>query len=143
MSISLTDPIRQGFHHLLTWCGTGFEATAEADLLANLDETQLAALAEDCGLTPHEMLALAKAGPHAADEMPRLMRALNIDPAEVEFRMRKLFRSMQVTCANCSAKQSCRHDLDNGHAETVFASYCGNADLMNSLRVDPELLVER
>lgn len=143
MTLSLSDPIRQGFHHLLAWFGSSFEAATEADMLANLDEAQLSALAEDCGLAPHELLALAKAGPHAADEMPRLMRALNIDPAEVEFRMRRLFRSMQVTCSSCASKQSCRHDIDSGQIRDAFASYCGNTDLLNELRADPDLLIGR
>lgn len=141
MTLSPADGIRQGFQHLLSWIGASFEAATEADMLAALDGEQISQLAADCGLSPHELLALAKAGPHAADEMPRLMQALNIDASEVEFQMRKHFRAMQITCANCGAKEQCRRDLASGQAQVTFASYCGNVDDMNQLRADPRFLV--
>jgi len=140
MTLSPADGIRQGFQHLLSWMGASFEAATEADMLAALDGEQIRQLAEDCGLSPHELLALAKAGPHAADEMPRLMQALNIDASEVEFQMRKHFRAMQITCASCGAKEQCRRDLASGHAQADFANYCGNAEEMNQLRADPRFL---
>lgn len=143
MTLSLADPVRHTMQQILSWFAQGFEASTEADVLANLDQTQIEALAEDCGLSPHQLLALVKAGPHAADEMPEVMRALNIDPNEVDYQMRKLFRDMQIACSGCQSKQQCRNDLQRGTIDRTFVEYCNNADSLNALRAKPEVLIDR
>ena len=143
MTPNLADPVRHTMQQILSWFAQGFEASNEADMLANLDQAQIEALAEDCGLSPHQLLALVKAGPHAADEMPEVMRALNIDPAEVDYQMRRLFRDMQIACSGCQSKEQCRHDLQRGTIDRTFVEYCKNADSLNALRVHPEVLMGR
>ncbi len=143
MTLSLADPVRHTMQQILSWFAQGFEASTEADVLANLDQTEIEALAMDCGLSPHQLLALVKAGPHAADEMPQVMRALNIDPAEVDYKMRQLFRGMQIACADCQSKGQCRRDLQQGTIESNFVDYCNNADSLNALRANPDVLLER
>ncbi|EHS50007.1 hypothetical protein PDO_2828 [Rhizobium sp. PDO1-076] len=143
MTLAIAEPIRQSLTQILSWFARSFEASAEADILAAMDEREIMALAEDCGISPDQLLVLIKAGPHGADEMPQMMRALNIDPAEVELRMRKLFRHMQTTCAACGAKDRCRRDLVHAVADQSFMDYCGNAETLNALRADPDLLAER
>jgi hypothetical protein len=141
MTLTIADPVRHTVQQILSWFAQGFETANESEMLAALSDSEVAALAEDCGISAHQLLALVKAGPHAADEMPAMMRALNIDPAEVEFRMRRVFRDMQMTCAQCSSKDTCRQHLQQGKAEKTFVDYCGNADTLNALRANPDLLV--
>ncbi|KQW30903.1 hypothetical protein ASE36_00970 [Rhizobium sp. Root274] len=143
MTLNIADPVRHTMQQILSWFAQGFEASTEADVLANLDQAQIEALAEDCGLSPHQLVALVKAGPHAADEMPQVMRALNIDPDEVDYQMRKLFRDMQIACSNCQSKDQCRHDLQAGTIGKTFVDYCNNAESLNALRASPDLLMER
>jgi hypothetical protein len=143
MTLNLAEPVRHTMQQILSWFAQGFEASTEADMLANLDQAQIETLAEDCGISPHQLLALVKAGPHAADEMPELMRSLNIDPAEVEFQMRIQFRDMQIACSNCQSKEHCRRDLKHGVIDETFTDYCNNADSLNALRAHPELLLDR
>jgi Family of unknown function (DUF6455) len=142
MTMSIAEPVRHTMQQILSWFAQGFEASTEADVLANLDQTQIEALAEDCGLTPHQLVALVKAGPHAADEMPDVMRALNIDPDEVDHKMRKLFRNMQIACSSCQSKEQCRRDLQRGTIDKTFVDYCNNADSLNALRANPEVLID-
>lgn len=142
MTLAIAEPIRQSLTQILSWFAKSFEASSEADILAAMDEKDVIALAEDCGISTDQLLALVKAGPHGADEMPQMMRVLNIDPAEVEFRMRKLFRHMQTACAACGAKDRCRRDLVHAVADQSFMEYCGNAETLNALRADPDLLAE-
>ncbi|CAH0340314.1 DUF6455 family protein [Rhizobium sp. CECT 9324] len=142
MTLAIADPIRHSLVQVLSWFARGWEATAEADILAALSERELEALAQDCGLSTRQLVALVKAGPHGTDEMPQMMRALNIDPTEVELRMRRVFRQMQTTCAACGAKDRCRRDLADAVAEQSFLDYCGNAETLNALRADPDLQPE-
>jgi len=141
MTPTIADPVRHTVQQIVSWFARGFEQATQSEMLAGLSDAEVEALAEDCGISAHQLLALVKAGPHAADEMPAMMRALNIDPAEVEFRMRRVFLDMQVTCAQCSSKDTCRQHLDQGQAERTFVDYCGNADTLNALRADPDLLI--
>jgi hypothetical protein len=143
MTLNLADPVRHTMQQILSWFAQGFEASTETDILANLDQAQIEALAEDCGLSSHQLLALVKAGPHAADEMPEVMRALNIDPNEVDYQMRKLFRDMQIACSSCQSKEQCRRDLQRGTIDETFIDYCNNADSLNALRARPEVLMDR
>ncbi|MDH4414414.1 MAG: DUF6455 family protein [Rhizobium sp.] len=142
MTLTIADPVRHTVQQIVSWFAQGFENAAESDMLAALSETEVAALAEDCGLSAHQLMALVKAGPHAADEMPAMMRALNIDPAEVEYRLRRVFRDMQITCTQCRSKDTCRNHLQQGKAERTFVEYCGNAETLNALRANPDLLIE-
>ena len=143
MSLSLADPLRHTMQQILSWFAQSFDASTEADVLASLDQTEIEALAEDCGLSSHQLLALVKAGPHAADEMPQVMRALNIDPDEVDFTMRKLFRDMQIACSGCQSKDQCRRDLTQKKIDKTFLSYRNNADSLNALRANPDVLLNR
>jgi len=142
MTVTIADPIRHTVQQILSWFAQGFGDASKSDMLASLSDAEIEALAEDCGMSSHQLLALVKAGPHAADEMPAMMRALNIDPAEVEYRMRRVFRDMQITCAQCQSKETCQQHLRQGKADNTFVEYCGNADTLNALRANPDLLIE-
>ncbi|QLF71384.1 hypothetical protein FE840_011350 [Peteryoungia desertarenae] len=142
MTHTATDPIRHALSTILGWFAREWEAKSQSDLMKALDQQELEQIAEDCGISRGQLLAFIEAGPHGADEMPRMMRALNIDPIEVEFRMLRLYRDMQLTCITCGAKAQCRKDLAEGHAATEFQHYCGNIDTLNALRARPEMLLE-
>jgi hypothetical protein len=50
--------------------------------LANCTPEQVASIARDMGLSPGELRFMAAKGPHAADELPKLLRALGVDPRQ-------------------------------------------------------------
>lgn len=141
MDMLVNDSARTVLSRLAGWFAKGWEGSAEAEMIASLDEGAIQSIAHDCGISPDQLIELAKAGPHAADEMIRMMKALNIDPAEIELRLRNQFRDMQITCAHCSHKGECRKDLVSGAAAENFAHYCGNADELNALRANPDFLL--
>lgn len=142
MTLTIADPVRHTVQQVLSWFAQGIEHATQTDMLAGLSDAEVEALADDCGISAHQLLALVKAGPHAADEMPAMMRALNIDPAEVEYRMRRVFRDMQINCAQCQSKETCREHLRQGKAQLTFVDYCSNADTLNVLRANPDVLYE-
>ena len=92
MDMLVNDSARTVFARLAGWFAKGWESSAEADMIASLDDFTIQGIAHDCGISPDQLIELAKAGPHAADEMIRMMKALNIDPAEIELRLRNHIR---------------------------------------------------
>ncbi|MBO3759804.1 DUF6455 family protein [Ciceribacter sp. L1K22] len=142
MNLSLEQAGGTFLSRVFGWVAKAWETTAEADLIAALDDETIRRIARDCNIQPDQLLELAKAGPDAADEMPYMMRELGIDPMEVETRFKALFRDMQITCAQCSNKAECRHDLAEGTAVEAFSGYCHNAGELNALRATPTVLAE-
>jgi benzoate-CoA ligase len=67
--------------------------------------------------------------------MPRLMRRLGIDPAEIEQAEPQRFREMQGKCAMCESHDRCAADIEAGERAPTFRDYCPNADVLVTLRV--------
>lgn len=124
------------------WVARSWEASSEADAIAALDADTIRQIAGDCGIAPDQLIALAKAGPGAADEMIEMMKALNIDPMEVSMCHPHQFRDMQVNCSSCASKGRCRRDLAAGQAALHVNDYCNNSDHLAAMRATPELLAE-
>jgi hypothetical protein len=97
-----------------------------------LTPEEIAGIARDVGVGTSDLTRFVKAGPHAADQLPELMRALGIGPAVVgdEAAMREL----KLVCIACRCKAQCDHDLASGTAPENFASYCPNAQVLGCLR---------
>ncbi|MBP2547271.1 hypothetical protein J2858_000164 [Neorhizobium galegae] len=110
------------------------------DGFERLDRDLQRQTALDIGVAPDRLAAIAAKGPGSAEEMDRLMHALHIDPVEVRLLQPAAYREMQANCALCASKATCRHDLSEGTAAAEFSTYCNNADHMNGLRAEPDLL---
>ncbi|MGO9702235.1 MAG: hypothetical protein ACLPX7_23580 [Xanthobacteraceae bacterium] len=90
--------------------------------------------AHDLGMGFEEFVTLAREGPHAADQLPRLLRALGVDPDELKFVDPAIMRSLERICITCSHKDQCRHDLSAGTAaQSSYTDYCPNAVALNAL----------
>ncbi|WP_137132982.1 DUF6455 family protein [Rhizobium sp. FY34] len=109
-------------------------------VLANLDPESRRQLAQDCSVSVETLIEVVRAGRHGADEMIEMLKALRIDPADLQAHRPDLFRDMQVTCATCQDKGRCHHDLDQGTAPVNFADYCGNAPVLTAMRSEPPQL---
>ncbi|MCO6185763.1 DUF6455 family protein [Rhizobium sp. L1K21] len=104
--------------------------------LREIDRIALDNIAAHAGVTPGN----EDQKPSNADEMPFMMQALNIDPVDVETNDPEAFKSMQAACSTCANKGGCRSDLRDGTASERYLSYCNNADRLNALRADPDML---
>lgn len=109
-------------------------------VLANLDPESRRQLAQDCSVSVETLIEVVRAGRHGADEMIDILKALRIDPADLQAHRPDLFRDMQVTCATCKDKERCHHDLEQGTAPVNFTDYCGNAPILASMQSEPPLL---
>ena len=71
-------------------------------------------IARDLCVSPAELDAVVRQGPHASDELPRLLKVLGIDQATLSRTQPVLQRDMVRVCASCGQKALCNHDLDAG-----------------------------
>ena len=101
--------------------------------LAHCGAEEVALIARDIGVSPEELIFVANKGPHAADELPKLLRALGVDPQKLRSDDPGLMRSLQRICISCGHKDRCQHDLAEGTAGEHFREYCPNAMSLDAL----------
>ena len=58
-------------------------------------------------------------GPHAADELPKMLTALRIDQDDLARAEPLVLRDMERVCALCSQKRRCDRDLAAGTSGLV------------------------
>jgi len=95
--------------------------------LAQCTAEEVALMARDIGLSADELLSAAAKGPHAGDELPKLLRALGVDPQKIAADNPSTMRDLQRICVHCGHKGECRHDLAAGTAASRYRDYCPNA----------------
>jgi len=122
---------------LTAWWQNRKEANRELEEISSLSAEDLAEVAADCGVSTYDLITIIKAGPHAADELAEMMKALNIDPDAVDRTDRHFFHDMMAVCAECGAKGECRYDLRRGLAADRYVHYCPNAEQLDMLRAAP------
>ena len=95
--------------------------------LADCPPEEVARIARDIGLSPQELKLFVDKGPHAADELPKLLRALGVDPLKLASNDPDHMRDLQRLCVTCGEKSQCRHELAAGTAAGHYRDYCPNA----------------
>ena len=73
-------------------------------------------------------------GPHAADQMPRLLEALGISAQDVARVEPMVVHGMERVCALCESKRECNRDLASGASAEHYQEYCLNAPRIAQLR---------
>lgn len=97
------------------------------DEFAGCGPEEVARAAHDLGVGPRELMRLASAGPHAADQLPKLLLALGVDPKKLASDDPALTRDLQRLCTTCGHKNRCEHELAAGTAARNYRSFCPNA----------------
>jgi hypothetical protein len=92
-----------------------------------------ARIAHDLSVSPAELDSLVRRGPHASDELPKLLRSLGIDEAALSRSQPLLQRDMVRVCAACQQKARCDRDLEVGTSAQHYAKYCANARAIDEL----------
>jgi hypothetical protein len=91
-------------------------------------------------VTPADLDELVRLGPHAADELPRMLRALGINEASLARAQPLVLRDMERVCAMCHQKRECDHDLNAGTAAQHYEDYCPNAPTIDRLGPTPTMV---
>jgi hypothetical protein len=105
--------------------------------LRQLDCGEFDSIARDLRMTPGDLDRFVRQGPHAADELPRLLEVLGIDEAALVRSEPAALQDMQRVCVSCERQVQCRNDLETGVSARDYKDYCLNASTMNALRSNP------
>lgn len=105
----------------------------ELSEVRQLDTTEFNRIASDLRVTPGVLDLLVHRGPHAADELPKLLKALGIDQADLARSEPLVLRDMERVCAMCASKRQCSRDLAAGTSAGHYEDYCGNAPTIDGL----------
>jgi hypothetical protein len=99
----------------------------------DMNSDDFARIAQDLSMTPTELDAVVRSGPHASDELPRLLKSLGINDATLSRTQPPLQRDMVRVCSACQQKTRCDHDLDAGTSAQHYGQYCPNALAIDEL----------
>src|SRR5579864_7772738 len=105
----------------------------ELNELRKMDRGDFDRIAEDLRISPHDLDELVRHGPHAADELPRMLTALGIDEGALARTQPMVLRDMERVCALCAHKAQCDRDLAAGTAAEHYEGYCLNAPTIDRL----------
>lgn len=101
--------------------------------LREMESGDFARIARDLCVSTAELDEVVRRGPHASDELPRLLKSLGIDAATLSRTQPVLQRDMVRVCASCQQKARCDHDLEAGTSAQHFDEYCPNAPSIHDL----------
>ena len=109
----------------------------ELSEIRQMDRSDFERIASDLRVSPGELDTLVDRGPHAADELPKLLKALGIDQADLARTEPMVLRDMERVCALCHHKRECDRDLAAGTSAEHYEGYCLNATTINALARQP------
>ena len=105
----------------------------ELSEIRQMDRADFDRIASDLRISPGELDALVDQGPHAADEQPKLLKALGIDEADLARTEPMVLRDMERVCALCHHKRQCDRELAAGTSAEHYQGYCPNAPTIHDL----------
>jgi hypothetical protein len=101
--------------------------------MREMDAANLDQIASDLRISSADLEALVRQGPHAADELPKMLRALGIDMADLARTETLVLRDMERVCSLCGHKRRCDHELATGTAAAHYEEFCANAPTIEGL----------
>jgi transcriptional regulator with XRE-family HTH domain len=101
--------------------------------MRQLSATEFDRIASELQVSRTDLDELVRRGPHAADELPQLLKALGISESELARVAPLLLHDMERVCAVCGQKRECDRDLAAGASASSYQDYCLNAPTINEL----------
>ena len=105
----------------------------ELNELRQLDKSEFDRIASELRVSPTDLNELVRQGPHAADELPKLLGVLGIDAEALARTQPLVLRDMERVCALCHQKAQCDRDLAAGTSAEHYEGYCLNASTIDVL----------
>ena len=99
----------------------------ELNELRQLNTVEFDRIASELRVSPTDLNELVRQGPHAADELPKMLKVLGIDEEALARTQPLVLRDMERVCALCADKGECDRDLAAGTAAQHYKGYCLNA----------------
>ena len=119
---SLIDIFAQWLHHR--------REVADA---CSCDGDEFSRIAQDLGVSTTDLDALIQRGPHAANELPKMIAALNLDANALRRAQPLVMRDMERVCGLCNNKRQCNSELAAGTAAQNNADFCSNSPTLGFL----------
>jgi hypothetical protein len=105
----------------------------EMSELRELNTQEFDRIASELRVSPTDLNELVRQGPHAADELPQMLKALGIDEDALARSQPLVLRDMERVCALCHSKGECVRDFAAGTAAEHYEAYCPNAPTIDVL----------
>ena len=118
---------------LINTFGDWLKHRRELNEIRQMDRSDFDRIAGDLMVSPGDLDELVRKGPHAADELPKLLKALGIDEAGLARTQPLVLRDMERVCALCHSKGQCDRDLAAGTSTEHYEGYCLNAPTIEQL----------
>ena len=118
---------------LIDTFGDWLKHRRELSEMRQMDRFDFDRIASDLRVSPGDLDTLVRRGPHAADELPKLLKALGIDQADLARTQPLVLRDMERVCALCHQKRQCDRDLAAGTSAGHYEGYCLNAPTIDGL----------
>ena len=107
--------------------------------MRELDANEFSRIAHELCVTTGDLDTFVRQGPHAVDELPKLLKALGIDEKALARSQPLVLRDMKRVCASCAQKAQCGQDLDAGTSDQHYETYCLNASTIDALNANRPL----
>jgi hypothetical protein len=104
-----------------------------ANELGQCDPDEVMRIARDLGVSPSQLRELASKGPGAADQLQKMLVALDVDPKALADTDPLIMRDLQRVCIACNDKTRCEHELADGTAAEHFREFCPNTVTLDAL----------
>lgn len=101
--------------------------------MRDMDAANFGQIASDLRMSSADLEALVRQGPHAADELPKMLTALGIDLEDLARTEPLVLRDMERVCSMCISKRRCDRDLASGTAAAHYEEYCANSPTIDGL----------
>jgi hypothetical protein len=121
------------FDNLITTFGDWLTHRRELNELRQLNTSEFERIATELRVSPGDLTEMVRQGPHAADELPRLLEILGIDEEALARTQPMVLRDMERVCSLCAHKGECDRDLAAGTSAEHYAGYCLNASTIETL----------
>ena len=93
--------------YLINKFGDWLNHRRELGEIRQLDRTDFDRIAGDLRISSNDLDQLVRQGPHAADELPKMLKALGIDEADLARTEPLVLRDMERVCTLCRHKRQC------------------------------------
>ena len=101
--------------------------------IRRMNRTDFDLIARDLRVSADDLERLVQAGEHSADEMPKMLKALGIDVADLMRVEPLMVRDMQRVCGLCQDKAHCHGELADGVVEDIITTGLSSRETIEAL----------
>jgi len=102
--------------------------------LDECDSYEIARMARDVGVSPHDLRRMVKLGPDAAKQLLSRMDALHLNGDALSRSKPGVMRDLQRLCSTCASKKRCQRDLAHDPENPFWRQYCPNESTLVALQ---------